>query len=203
MKLFGATMTTKGRRLVSQQACATKDPILRHLVSAIMRSTRPLLIEVEKLDRIAARLAKDDAVCQRLMTVPGVGPITALTFRAAIDDPSRFTTSRAVGAYFGLTPRLLQSGRMNYSGRITRRGDTAGRTALYTAARTMMVCCKSSSRLRRWALRLAKRRGFKVAAVALARRLAVELHRMWVSGRDFDPERSPRGVGRSPRRGRR
>lgn len=121
------------------------------------------------------------------MTVPGVGPVVALTFRTAVDDPHRFSRSRTVGAHFGLTPRKFQSGTIDYDGRISKCGDGEVRTALYEAASSLLVRCKTSSELRSWGLSLVKRRGHKKALVAVARKLATLLHRMWLDGSDFRP----------------
>jgi transposase len=103
------------------------------------------------------------------MTVPGVGPLTALTFRAAIDDPTRFKTSRAVGAYFGLTPRRFQSGQVDVSGHISKMGDSEVRSLLHEAAQVMLVVSKSKCRLRVWGLRLKKQNGLRKARIAVAR----------------------------------
>lgn len=121
------------------------------------------------------------------MTVPGVGPVVALTFRTAVDDPRRFRRSRTVGAHFGLTPRKFQSSTIDYDGRISKCGDSEVRTALYEAASSLLVRCKTPSELRSWGLSLVKRRGHKKALVAVARKLATLLHRMWVDGSDFRP----------------
>jgi transposase len=123
-----------------------------------------------------------------MMTVPGVGPITALAFRATVDQPERFARSRDVGAHFGLTPRRYQSGETDRSGTITKTGDALTRHALYEAATSMLVHATKPSALRNWALAIAKRRGLHKARVALARRLAVVLHRMWRDGSVFDPQ---------------
>src|SRR5262249_33916172 len=109
--------------------------------------------------------------------------MTALTFRAVIDDPTRFADSRTVGAYFGLAPRRLQSGQTYIGGRISKFGDQTGRMALYEAAMVLLTHSKSECRLRKWGLKLAQRRGYKLAATACARKLAVLLHRLWVTGR--------------------
>jgi len=128
------------------------------------------------------RLVREDAVCRRLMTVPGVGPVVAITFTSAVDDPGRFTRSKAVGAHFGLTPKKYQSGQTDVTGGITWVGDALVRTALYEAANAMLKASTRFSSLKRWAMEVAKRRGVKRAKVALARKLATVLHRMWVDG---------------------
>ena len=120
-----------------------------------------------------------------LRTVPGVGPIVALTFRATVDQPQRFTRSKAVGAHFGLAPRRFQSGETDYDGRISKCGDAMMRTALYEAAQVLLTRTQKWSWLKAWGVQVARRRGGKKAIVALARRLAVILHRMWIDGSQF------------------
>ena len=116
------------------------------------------------------------------MSTPGVGAIVALTYASAIDDPARFKSSKAVGAHFGLTPKKYQSGETDVTGRITKIGDAGVRTALYEAAHVILTQPVKGSALKSWAMRLAKRAGMKKAKVALARKLAVILHRMLVDG---------------------
>jgi transposase len=118
--------------------------------------------------------------------VPGVGVMVALTYVSAIDDPGRFRSSKTVGAHFGLTPKKYQSGETDVTGRITKIGDRSVRTALYEAAHVILTQpIKGCSNLKSWAMKLAKRAGMKKAKVALARKLAVILHRMWTDGTAF------------------
>jgi len=137
------------------------------------------------LDKQVRETARTDPICKRLMTAPGVGAIVALTFRCAVDDPRRFTSSRSIGAFFGLTPRRYQSGETDRVGGISRAGDPAARAALFEAAHVIMTRVAKWSALKSWAVRVAQRRGAKRGKVALARKLAVVLHRMWVSETDF------------------
>jgi transposase len=192
LKTAGARLDIRRRRVVVMQSAKTKDEMLSRLVQLMASASNNLLAEVKVLDRLIAENAENDPVCRRLLTIPGVGPLTATAFRAAVDDPVRFKDSRTVAAYFGLTPRRFQSGKTNVSGRITRRGDMSVRSALYSAACSLLNTSKSQWVLRSWGLRLAKRKGFKVAAVACARKLAVEMHRLWISGEEFDPNKKPR-----------
>ena len=111
--------------------------------------------------------------------------MTALTFKTAVDDPARFTSSKTVGAHFGLTPKKYQSGETDVTGGISKVGDVMARAALYEAAQVMLTRAKTFSTLKRWAMNVAKRRGMKRATVALARKLAIVLHRMWMDGADF------------------
>ena len=136
------------------------------------------------LHRRLLAIVRDDDVCQRLMTTPGVGPVVALTYRATVDVPARFRNSKAVGAVFGLTPAKYQSGEIDRTGRISRCGDEMMREMLYEAAQVMLNSNKWSW-LKAWAMQIARRRGMKKAIVALARRLAVIMHRIWVDGTEF------------------
>jgi len=138
-----------------------------------------------KLDSQVTAMARKDAVCQRLMTAPGVGAITALTFKAGVDDPSRFKHSRTVAAHFGLTPRRFQSGEVDNPGHISRAGDADVRSALYVAAHSLVVRSDKWTYLKAWGLRLSKTKGHRRAVIAVARKLAVILHRMWLDETDF------------------
>ncbi len=122
---------------------------------------------------------------RRSMTVPGIGPITALALHAAIDEPTRFRRSRSVGAYYGLTPRRHASGEIDWTGRISERGDGMVQTYLFEAAGVLLTRVPHWCALKAWGLKLSKRIGFKKAKVALARKLAVILHRMWRDETDF------------------
>jgi transposase len=139
-----------------------------------------------KFDDEIRRLAKSDETTRRLMTVPGVGVVTALTFRHTVDDPSRFRSAAAVGAYLGLTPRRTQSGEIDKNGRISRWGDRLLRTYLFEAATVLLHRTKKWSSLRAWGMKLAKRVGMKKAKVAIARKIAVILHCIWVDGTTFE-----------------
>ena len=156
-------------------------PLLRPLVAV----AEHLDDQVAGLDKVIAARAKASAACKRLMTVPGVGPLVALTYAAGVDDPARFSDSRTVGAHFGLTPRRFQSGEMDWSGGISRSGDAGVRRALYQAANVLIHHSRGWCALKSWAVRVAKRRGLGKAKVALARKLAVVLHKMWMTGEDY------------------
>jgi transposase len=139
-----------------------------------------------KFDDEIRRLAKSDETTRRLMTVPGVGVVTALTFRHTVDDPSRFRSASAVGAYLGLTPRRNRSGEIDKNGRISCWGDRLLRTYLFEAATVLLYRTKKWSALRAWGMKLAKRIGMKKAKVAIARKIAVILHCIWVDGTTFE-----------------
>jgi transposase len=137
------------------------------------------------LQRRLLAIGRDDDVCRRLMTVPGDGPVVALTYRVTVDVRARFKNSKAVGAALGLTPAKYQSGERDRTGGISRRGDEMMRVMLYEAAQTMLVISTKWSWLKAWAMKIAKNRGMKKAIVALARRLAVIMHRIWIDGTEF------------------
>ncbi|NQV46588.1 MAG: IS110 family transposase [Rhodospirillaceae bacterium] len=162
-----------------------ENPHLQQAVRPLLAVREMVSREISDLDRRLLVLARDDVESRRLMTVPGIGPITALAFRAAIDEPARFKRSRSVGAYFGLTPRRYASGEMDWSGRISKCGDSLVRTYLFEAAGVLLTRVPHWCKLKAWGLRLVKRIGFKKAKVAVARKLAVILHRMWCDGTDF------------------
>ncbi len=156
------------------------------------QAVRPLLEVREKVGREIAALhrkllglARNDGDSRRSMTVPGIGPITALAFHSAIDDPSRFRRSRSVGAYIGLTPRRHASGEVDWSGRISKCGDRMLGTYLFEAAAVLLTRVPQWCTLKAWGHRLWKRIGFKKAKIAVARKLAVILHRMWRDKTDF------------------
>lgn len=158
---------------------------LESLAEPMLRARAGLRAEYAALHREVLRIVRVDDECRRMMTVPGVGAIVVMTFKAAVDDPSRFKHSRDVGVHFGLTPRRYQSGEVDHSGSISKTGDGDVRTALFEAAHVMLLRVQRFSALRAWALRVAKARGLKRAKVALARKLAVVLHRLWVDGTEF------------------
>ena len=142
--------------------------------------------ELDGLDRRVRQLAREDETTRRLMTVPGIGVVTALTFRHTIDDPSRFRSAATVGVYLGLTPRRKQSGQTDTNGRVSRWGDRLLRTYLFEAASVLLHRTKRWCALKTWGLRLSKRNGMKKAQVAVARKLAVILHCIWVDGTVFE-----------------
>ena len=154
--------------------------MLGTVIGAMLQARGALWNEFTRLHRAMLKITRADPVCQRLMSAPGVGALVAITYRSAVDDPGRFEKSRTVGAYFGLTPKKYQSGETDIDGGVTKVGDAMVRTALYEAAHIMLTRATRFSALKRWAMDVAKRRGMKRAKVALARKLATVLHRMWV-----------------------
>ena len=160
-------------------------PDLATLAEPLIIVRRVLHEQLGILHRRLLDIVRNDDVCRRLMTVPGVGPVVALTYRATVDVPARFKNSKAVGASFGLTPSRHQSGESDRPGAISRCGDEMMRVMLYEAAQVMLTRTNKWSWLKAWAMKIARHRGMKKAIVALARRLAVIMHRMWVDGTEF------------------
>jgi transposase len=160
-------------------------PDLAELVEPLLIVRRVVREQLGILHRRVLVIVRDDDVCRRLMTVPGVGPVVALTYRVTVDVPARFRNSKAVGAVFGLTPAKYQSGENDRTGAISRCGDQMMRMMLYEAAQSMLVRAAKWSWLKAWAMKIAKRRGIKRAIVAVARRMAAVMHRIWVDGTEF------------------
>ena len=144
-----------------------------------------VMTAVAAIDADMRRMTRASAACRRLMTIPGVGQLTALAFVAAIDDPSRIRRSRDVGAYLGLVPRRYQSGEVDYVGGISKCGDRRVRTLLYEAANVMLTRYKGQLKLKDWAFAIARRSTMRKARVALARRLAIIMHAMLRDGTEF------------------
>jgi transposase len=176
---------SKGRFAARVRELVAGQPMLERVVEPMLRAREALRAEFHALHRAVLAIVREDAVCRRLMSVPGVGALVAVTFASAVDDPARFRRSRAVGAHFGLTPKRHQSGETDVTGGISKAGDAMVRTALYEAANVMLTRAGKFSTLKRWALEVAKRRGVRRAKVALARKLACVLHRLWVDGSEF------------------
>ena len=176
---------SKGRFAARIRELIGGQPMLERVIEPMLRAREALQAEFHVLHRAMLAIVRADGTCRRLMTVPGVGALVAITFTTGVDDPTRFRRSRAVGAHFGLTPKKYQSGETDVTGGISKVGDAMVRTALYEAANVMLTRTSRFSALKRWGLEVAKRRGGKRAKVALARKLAAVLHRMWVDGSDF------------------
>jgi transposase len=160
-------------------------PELIAVVAPLLKAREAIEKQIDDLDGKVLKLARHDAQIRRFMTVPGIGPITALCFKATIDDPARFKRSRSVGAYIGLTSRRHASGETDWSGRISKCGDAMLRSYLFEAAGVLLTRVPKWSALKAWGIRLAKRNGLRKAKVAVARKLAVILHRMWIDRTEF------------------
>lgn len=161
------------------------SPVLAKMVAPLLKVLETTEREVQELDQLFEEYAENNAVCRNLMTIPGIGAITSVAFTSAVDDPKRFHKSRSVGAYFGLTNRRDQSGERDIAGRISCRGDNLVRSYLYEAALRLLTRTKSWSALKSWGLRIAKRSCMAKAIVAVARKLAVIMHQMWLTGEAF------------------
>src|SRR5712691_756806 len=180
-KTTNRSFGTRIRELVANHAS------LEMIAEALLSIHAVLLREFNTFEKRVRSMARSDAKARLLMSTPAVGPIVALTYASAIDDPARFKSSKQVGAHFGLTPKRHQSGETDYTGRISKIGDGSVRTVLYEAAHVMLTKpVKGCSGLKSWAMRIARRAGMSKAKVALARKLAVIMHRMLVDGKPFN-----------------
>jgi transposase len=184
---FGLKMGPTGAAAFARRVreLITGQTTLERVMEPMLRARQALRTEYTTLHREVLRIVRNDDVCRRMMTVPGVGAVVALTFTSAIDDPARFQRSKSVGAHFGLTPRKYQSGETDWTGRICKAGDAMVRSMLFEAANVMLTRVTRFSALKAWAMRIAGRHGMAKAKVALARKLAVVMHRMWVDGSEF------------------
>jgi len=187
-KIFGIKLPPKlghGAFDVTVRDIIEADEALSHALLPLLEARLALYWSFRELDNRTRKMAYDDPVCQQFMTAPGVGFITALTYKAGVDDPHRFKQSRTVGAHFGLTPRRSQSGEIDIDGHISRAGDPDVRCVLYTAANALLTRSAKWSSLKAWGMKIAKTRGHRRAVIAVARKLAVILHRMWIDDTQF------------------
>ena len=175
-----STFTVRATELIGDK------PALTAAVEPLLKAREAVERQIDDLDRKVMHLARNDPQVRRFMTVPGVGPITALCYLATIDDPTRFDKSRNVGAYVGLTTRRYASGEIDRTGRISKCGDALLRCYLYEAANVLLTRVSKWSALKAWGMRVAKRSSLSKAKVAVARKLAVILHRMWIDGTEFN-----------------
>lgn len=188
LKLFGLRMgmvTTPGKRRERLDALFGQRPDLKPVFIPLIESIEALEMQIAKSGKLLSTRASSDPICTRLMSVPGVGPMTALAFKASVEDPGRFARSADVGAYAGLVPRRNQSGERDYKGHISKAGDPLLRHALYEAANSILSRLKRPCALQSWGKRLAEAKGPKRARVAVARKLATLLHKLWRSDTDF------------------
>jgi len=192
MKTFGLVVPpSKGGKFEAnvRRLLADRDG-LQAIILPVLEAWRSVRVRAAELGRQLLAGARHSRACQLLMSIPGVGAVTATAFTTAIEDPANFKTSRSVGAWLGLTTRRYQSGEVDYDGHISRRGDAHLRGLLYEAATVILTRTRADSSLRAWGLRLREKVGFKRAAVAVARKLAVIMHAMLKSEAIFD-----RGAG--------
>ena len=189
LKLFGLRMgkvTTPGKRRERLTALFAEKPQLAPIMAPLVESLEALEVQIRRSSKLLATCAAADPVAARLMSVPGVGPITALTFKSSIEDPGRFARGQDAGAFAGLAPRRSQSGERDHKGRISKAGDPMLRQALYEAANNLLVRVKRPCALQTWGKALAITKGPKRARIAVARKLAVLLHRLWSSETAFN-----------------
>jgi transposase len=197
MKTFGLVVP-KGAGSVFERNVLARlqgEDKLARIVLPMLQAWRDIRLRVAELSKQLVTMASEDRRCRLLTSIPGVGTVTATAFVAAVEDPANFRNSRAVGAWIGLTTRRFQSGEVDHDGHISRRGDSHLRSLLYEAAAVILNRSSDTSTLRTWALDLKERLGFKRAAVALARKLAVIMHTMLKTGELFDPQAGPSNAG--------
>lgn len=188
LKLFGlrmGTVTTPGKRRERLAALFAQRGDLKDVFKPLIDAIEALEVQLAQSSRLLDTRASADPVCVRLMSVPGVGAMTALTFKASIEDPGRFAKGADVGAYAGLAPKRSQSGERDYTGQISKAGDRMLRHALYEAANSLLVRVKRSFALQQWGRKIAETKGPKRARVALARKLAILMHKLWQSETEF------------------
>lgn len=202
LKAFGVKVGPKIGRLGFEakiRELVAHDPVLAGLCDSMLRARAALYKEHMRLHALLLKVTREDEVCRRFMEIPGVGPVTALAFKTAVDDPTRFKKARNVGAHFGLTPKRWQSGSsIDVRGRISKQGEGEVRTVLYEAASCLLTRSKAHCGVRTWGQKIVKRAGLKKAIVAVARRLAVIMHAMWRDGTYFEPGDQP--APRRPRK---
>lgn len=188
LKLFGlrmGTVTTPGKRAERLAALFAQKPELVPVMAPLIESLEALEAQIKRSSKLLAASAAADPIAARLMTAPGVGPITALVFKSSIEDPDRFERGEDAGAFAGLVPRRSQSGERDYKGHISKAGDPMLRSALYEAANSLLVRVKRPCALQTWGRALAETKGPKRARIAVARKLAILLHRLWQSEAEF------------------
>lgn len=188
MKTFGLVIPAgKGSTFeVNVRSKLGENSELAAIIMPLLEAWRSIRVRAAELTRRLIGNARQSEACQLLMSIPGVSVVTASAFATAVEDPANFRTSRSVGAWLGLTTRRYQSGQVDYNGHISRRGDHQVRSHLYEAATVILTRSSAESTLRDWGLKLRERIGFKRAAVAVARKLAVIMHAMLKSGELFD-----------------
>lgn len=188
LKTFGiklGVVTAIGFEAKVKEAIAKALPLFKDTMLALLKAREGLLSQEKSLDKQCKAIAKEDEVCKRLMTIPGIGVQTALAFKAEIDDPSRFKSSRDVGVHIGLTPKRYASGEIDRSGSISKQGNGSLRSLLFEAAVSMLTRSKKWSRLKARGVKLAERSSFRNACTAVARKAAVIMHRMWMDKTEF------------------
>lgn len=187
LKIWGIKIGTKSNQFIGEvkERINTLDTVSINTINELLKSLISIEASLSALDALMVKEGKKNKDVKLLMSVPGVGIITALTFKATLDNPTRFDKSDSVGAYMGLTPRQYASGEINRQGSISKMGPVMCRSMLYEAAFSLLVRCKKSSKLKTWGMKLLNKKGLKKAVVAVARKLAVIMHRMLVDKKEF------------------
>ena len=170
---------------VRQLACEKSQQLWEMLEPLVQVRLAALRASEQMRRRMIRQAATEGSVARRLMTVPGVGPITATAYVATIDDPKRFRSSEQVAAYLGLVPSVAQSGELEVHGHITKEGDGMLRSYLVEAAHVLLTRKRGTCRLKKWGLKLARKKGHGKARVAVARKIAVLLHHLWITGETY------------------
>ena len=183
LKMYGKVLPSG--KLPALKELILADDLLAKSIGAAYSTLQTLGSEIKRIDKEIELVAGEDEYCKVLQTIPGIGKITSFAFVASIGDPQRFRKSRSVGAYLGMTCRRNQSGQKDVNGRISKCGDGMLRSYLFEAAGVVLARTKSFSALKAWGLRIKKRSGWKKACIAVARKLAVIMHRMMVTGECF------------------
>jgi transposase len=187
--VFGVRLPRALTTAFIRQALQASEGIvgLSAAMRGLLAARDAVLAAIAAIDADIRQLVRASDACRRLMTIPGIGQLTALAFTAAVDDPTRFRRSRDIGAYLGLVPRRHQSGEVDYTGSISKCGDRRMRSLLYDAANVMLTRYKGPLKLKDWALAIARRSTMRKARIALARRLAIVMHAMLRDGTEFNP----------------
>lgn len=187
LKAFGLKVgsVTVGRFEARVVELLSGKPRLLALVRPMLAARQAMRRQHAILHRMVLDIVRSDTVCRRLLSVPGVGAVVALTYVTGVDDPTRFVHARDLGPHFGLTPRKYASGEIDRNGSITKTGDGAVRKALSQAALSLLTRVQRWSVLKAWGMAVAKRRGLRRAVIAVARKLAIVMHRIWIEGTTF------------------
>ena len=196
LKVFGIRVGQVSRLSFSRRVRELVEDrgAIAGIIAPLLTVRDTLMEQMQVLHRKLMKQVRGDKVCRQLMTAPGVGVVVAASFKAGVDAPERFGRSRNVGAHFGLTPRRYASGEMDRMGRISKCGDELVRTSLYEGAMVLLTRVRRWSALKAWGLKIARKAGLQKATVAVARKLAVILHRMWVDGSDFHWGKAPQAA---------
>jgi transposase len=189
LKVYGIKLgkgSGKSFREKVEGAITSLNPRVQKVIKSLLNILDVFEKEIKELDQLVKDVGKDDEKVKLLQTIDGVGPITALAFVAEVDNPKRFEDSKDVAAYIGLTPTQYSSGEIQRQGGISKKGSKHTRCLLVEAATTLLTRCKVWSRLKAWGLKLMRKVGKKKAIIAVARKLAVTMHRMMITEKPFE-----------------